>query len=132
MLRTGACGNVVFWATNDASDIGVTVTMESQEQSAQARSRYAFEVSHESVEVRVRRGSDLHRTFCTDLPKGSRASTSQAVTGAGEISLGPSNLANVACGTAMGTLRATGVTARDGTAFAPILVTSDGAGCVSG
>lgn len=132
LSRSGACGNVFFWATDDAGEIGVTVSLEAPERPAATRTIRRFDVPDDAVDVMVVEGSKLYSTFCTDLPKGTQTSASPATSGTGEIAMTPSDLTDATCGTATGTLKAAGVTARDGAAFAPILVNSDEVGCVSG
>ncbi|MGB2838888.1 MAG: hypothetical protein WBC76_03575, partial [Actinomycetes bacterium] len=73
--------------------------------------------------------------FCTDAINGSWQPTSsqKAVTGTGEIVLGPASVhVGQGCGETRGSLKLDGLVAEDGTAFAPIKVVSQDIDCFSG
>lgn len=131
LTQAGACADAFFWAANESDDLAVTFSVEAKERSTESPTAVGFSEPVGEVVIEVVRGSNLGTTFCTDLPQGRVDSTTKAASGRGEISLDPAEVIPD-CGTVAGRLHATEVTAQDGTAFAPIAITSDQIGCYAG
>jgi hypothetical protein len=134
LTDSAACGDAYFWVGTPAGDVAVAVTVEARDRSATEGTTIAFSVPDPDVTVSVLRGQDMARNVCTDVIDGASEPTSSvdAVAGEGEIVLGPVDPDGYdSCGT-RGTLRLTGLEAPDGTAFAPVEVTSDEIGCYAG
>lgn len=132
LTQAGACAEAFFWAANESDDLAVTFSVEAKERSTESPAAVEFSEPAGEVVIEVVRGSNLGTTFCTDLPQGRVDSTTKAASGRGEISLDPAGVIPNDCGTVAGRLHATEVTTQDGTAFAPIAITSDQIGCYAG
>lgn len=135
LTRGDACGDAFFWAATKKGDTAVTVTVEADRRSFVASSVFSLTEYNVDLYVSVLRGKNLARNFCTDLINGNWQPTSsqKAVTGTGEIVLGPASVhVGQGCGKTRGSLKLDGLVAEDGTKFAPIKVVSQNIGCYSG
>lgn len=133
------CGEAFFWAATPDGDTAVIASVRANHRSKTEPTTIPVAVPDELVTVQVLRGTDLPRNFCTDLilQAASPESQDDATAGAGEIVLAPRHeTGNYGCGSSdrspNGTLRLSGVTAADGTEFAPIEVETSNIGCYSG
>ena len=134
LTKSGACGDAFFWAESESGEIAVTITVDAQSRSAEAPTTISIVLPDPAIDVEILTGHNLGRNFCTDLPDPSSypLTTVTAVAGTGEIALDAALPLTEACGSTTGTLRLNGLIADDGTAFAPIDVTSPMIGCYSG
>ena len=135
LTQGDACGDAFFWAATGKGDTAVTVTITGKPRSFVARSIFPLTEYNVDLYVSVLRGKHLARNFCTDLINGNWQPTSsqKAVTGTGEIVLGPASVhVGQGCGETRGSLKLDGLVAEDGTAFAPIKVVSQDIDCYSG
>lgn len=135
LTEGGACGDAFFWAATKSGDTAVTVTITGKPRSFVTRSVFDLTEYNVDLYVSVLRGEQLARNFCTDVIMRNWQPTSSqpAVTGTGEIVLGPASAhVGQGCGTTRGTLQLDGLVAEDGTAFVPIKVVSQNIGCYSG
>lgn len=139
LTQGDGCGEAYFWAATASGDVAVTVNIEARSRSAAEPTTYPLDLPDDEVTVRVLRGRDLPRNFCTDVIDGNAQPTSEVEvqSGTGSIVLDPLPPAgNSGCGTSdkepNGTLRLTGLVADDGTVFEPIEVETGSIGCYSG
>lgn len=134
LVRTGACGDAYFWAESADGNIAVTVDVTYSPVGADVTLAIPFSLPDRQVKIRVLKGHDLSRNFCTDLITTSSEpeSTSAAVAGEGQVTIAPAPNHGSACGRTLGTLNLRGLVAEDGTEFSPITVESRDIGCYSG
>lgn len=132
--KSGACGEAIFWAASESGDVAVTVTVEAQRRSTDMRTTIPISLPSDTVTVRILRGRNLQANFCTDVINLAWQPTSSASpsTGDGSIVLDPAPPRFDGCGGVEGTMHLNDLMADDGTAFAPISVTSMSIGCYSG
>lgn len=129
------CGDASFWgmARTDSGEIAVSVSIEARDRSTVDPTTWDFVVPDAGVTVEILQGQYLETYFCNDVRVGSEPARQGAVAGAGTITLDPRPEVPAArCGSVSGELELTGLVAADGTAFAPIRITTDSIGCYSG
>ena len=135
LTASGGCGDAYLWAETSEGDTAVTVEVNARKRSNDKKTTIVFSVPDPAVKVRVLRGTNLSRNFCTDLPSTeSDPDTNQpAVSGSGKVVLDPAtpNLQG-ACGKTIGSAQIEGLVADDGTVFAPISIETNDIGCYSG
>jgi hypothetical protein len=134
-----ACGDAFFWAATDSGDVAVTVRIDARDRPPNEPTTREFALPDPAVVVEVLEGRDLQANFCNDvLSTASEPRTRQgASAGEGTIRLGPTtpvdpDYSGFGCGGAPGDLELSGLEAEDGRTFAPIRVTSNSIGCISG
>ncbi|MEO8107586.1 MAG: hypothetical protein ABI720_09720 [Actinomycetes bacterium] len=135
LVREGACGEAFFWAESAERNVAVTVEVAySRPASVYPTLAIPFTLPNDKVKVRVLRGQDLSRNFCTDLITTSSEpdSMSAGPEGEGRVTIASPPSHGSACGRTLGTLRLRGLVAEDGTEFSPITVKSPDIGCYSG
>jgi len=135
LTQGDACGDAYFWAATKSGDTAVTVTIQGKPRSLVGRSFFSLTEYNVDLYVSVLRGKHLARNFCTDVitENWQPTSSQKAVTGTGEIVLGPASAqVGQGCGKTRGALKLDGLAAEDGTRFAPIKVVSKNIDCFSG
>jgi hypothetical protein len=132
----GACGDVFFWAATESGDAAVTVRVDAVDRSTTDDTVRQFVLPDPEVSVEVLKGGVLTSNFCNDVISTSSEPVRRygVVAGEGSIRLDPALRDPVPYGhpPVRGELELTGLVAEDGTAFAPIRVTSDWIGSQSG
>jgi hypothetical protein len=134
--QTGGCGEAFFWAATTAGDVAVTVLFDAADRPSDRPTRLAVSLPSGAASVRVLRGTNVPRNFCTDVidTKSQPKSASRAAAGELRIVLDPAPTQPVVCNktSVSGRMDLDGLVADDGTAFTPISVTTNTIGCVSG
>ncbi len=136
LTDSGGCAAGFFWATTANDKTAVTVRVDTGRRLSGAEGTTDFTVPDPRVEVRVQEGRHLRRAFCTDvllLNRGQPVSDQKAVSGHGTIIIAPPKTGHWAgpCGQ-LGTVVIEDLVAKDGTAFAPTHIETDGIGCFLG
>ncbi|WP_029431541.1 hypothetical protein [Blastococcus sp. URHD0036] len=128
LVRGDACAEVFFWAASDDGEVVVTVSADLADRPAAGPSESTYELPDPEVTVTVLTGpGDLTQDLCTDVLVGPEPTGRQeAVAGTVHLTVDPPG---EACGSSDGRLRIGGLVAEDGTAFAPVDVSSVLVGC---
>jgi hypothetical protein len=134
--RTGGCGDAFFWAATDSGDVAVTVLVDTEDRPSDRPTKLTASLPSDLASVRVLRGTDVPRNFCTDVidSDSQPRSASRAAAGDLTIVLDPAPTPPVLCGrtSVEGRMELVRLIADDRTAFAPISVRTNSIGCVDG
>lgn len=143
LTKTGACGNARFWAASADGKVAIVVEVGAMDRSTDQPLESDIDGPGPSmvdagsppsgeISVRVDRGINLFRLYCTDLPGNARRTSRDAATkAAGWVVLEPPSRAH-GSPPVHGTLRIEGVEARDGTRFDPVDISTSSIGALSG